>query len=558
VYQKPYPEYFDRIPYPRGLRVPDFTKFTGYDSRTTYEHICQFLALVNDVGITDVHKVRLFPLSLSGTAFNWFTSLAPNSVVTWPCLEQKFHDYFYNGEVELKLSDLTAVRQKYNETVSEYLKRFRETRNRCYNQTIGEKNHADLAFAGFSSYLKEKMEGQDFVDVNQVLQRAVVHENHARDNKSYRRFKDGNTREKEKQGVNFVEEESTSDSDAEICVAEWVDTPKHKSIPCSFLKPSSGRKEEVKYTFDVSKCDKLFDVLVQGGVIKLKEGHVIPTAEYLAKKRYRKWHDSYSHTTNECNYFRQQVQSALNDGRLTLGDGGKMKLDVDLFPVNTIGFGEKKILVRTDQAETTKGKNVVVSDELRNQMVKPRSPEVGVWKENVRRKPAQKISPDSSMLIDKYVRQRERRYGQQSGFKREGSPGYHGAGSPRDYRTQSWQGPARVFGAAALPRATWMGGRMFAGAADVAAPWDRSPGYHVTGDPRSYRTKSWQGPSEVMGVAAPPRVTWMGGHVFARTADEHHHGVIKGEQRSEGVMLSSFVAGRKRRLGDRSRQRETL
>jgi hypothetical protein len=110
VYQKPYPEYFDMIPYPRGSRVPDFMKFNGDDNRTTYEHIGQFLAQVNDVGITDVHKIRLFPLSLFGTAFNWFTSLAPNSINTWPCLEKKFHNYFYNGLVELRLSDLTSVR----------------------------------------------------------------------------------------------------------------------------------------------------------------------------------------------------------------------------------------------------------------------------------------------------------------------------------------------------------------------------------------------------------------------------------------------------------------
>jgi hypothetical protein len=39
-------------------------------SRTTYKHISQFLAQVSDYGITDVHKIRLFPLSLSGTSFN--------------------------------------------------------------------------------------------------------------------------------------------------------------------------------------------------------------------------------------------------------------------------------------------------------------------------------------------------------------------------------------------------------------------------------------------------------------------------------------------------------
>jgi hypothetical protein len=65
AYQKPYPEFFDSIPCPRGFRVPDFLKFIGDDSRTTYEHVGQYLAQVSDAGITDTHQVKLFPLSLS-------------------------------------------------------------------------------------------------------------------------------------------------------------------------------------------------------------------------------------------------------------------------------------------------------------------------------------------------------------------------------------------------------------------------------------------------------------------------------------------------------------
>jgi hypothetical protein len=38
-YQKPYPEYFDMIPYPWGFWEPDLAKFTGDDAKTTYEHI---------------------------------------------------------------------------------------------------------------------------------------------------------------------------------------------------------------------------------------------------------------------------------------------------------------------------------------------------------------------------------------------------------------------------------------------------------------------------------------------------------------------------------------
>jgi hypothetical protein len=71
---------------------------------------------------------------------------------------------------------------------------------------------------------------------------------------------------------------------------------------------------------------------------------------------------------------------------LTFGEAGKMKLDKDLFPINVIDFEGKRVLVQTDQAETTKGKNVVISDDLKLKMIKPKSPEVGVWKVNERKR----------------------------------------------------------------------------------------------------------------------------------------------------------------------------
>jgi hypothetical protein len=65
---------------------------------------------------------------------------------------------------------------------------------------------------------------------------------------------------------------------------------------------------------------------------------------------------------------------------------------------------DKKISVHTDQAEMTTGKNVVISDELRNRMIKPHNPEIGVWKENVLRKQAKRVKPTSAMLNAKYQR----------------------------------------------------------------------------------------------------------------------------------------------------------
>jgi hypothetical protein len=87
---------------------------------------------------------------------------------------------------------------------------------------------------------------------------------------------------------------------------------------------------------------------------------------------------------------------------LTLGDGGKVKVNTDTFPVGMVELMDKKVLVCTDQAETIKGKNGIVSDELCNRMIKPHNSEIGVWRENVLRKLARRVKPTSSMLIEKY------------------------------------------------------------------------------------------------------------------------------------------------------------
>jgi hypothetical protein len=77
LYQKPYDPEFDRVPLPRGCRMPDLIKFSGDDDRTTWEHISQYTAQLGEAGVYNALKVRLFSLSLTGTAFAWFSSLAP-------------------------------------------------------------------------------------------------------------------------------------------------------------------------------------------------------------------------------------------------------------------------------------------------------------------------------------------------------------------------------------------------------------------------------------------------------------------------------------------------
>ena len=79
TYQKSYPTSFDSVAYPAGFRLPEFVKFSGEDTRSTFEHISQYLAQLEAGSINEL-RVCLFSLSLTGTAFSWFSSLAPNSI----------------------------------------------------------------------------------------------------------------------------------------------------------------------------------------------------------------------------------------------------------------------------------------------------------------------------------------------------------------------------------------------------------------------------------------------------------------------------------------------
>ena len=67
---------------------------------TTMEYISRYLIQLRDASVEEAHKVRFFPLSLSGLAFSWFSSLEPNSITGWTDLQNKFHAFFYSGTGE--------------------------------------------------------------------------------------------------------------------------------------------------------------------------------------------------------------------------------------------------------------------------------------------------------------------------------------------------------------------------------------------------------------------------------------------------------------------------
>ena len=77
---------------------------------------------------------------------------------------------------QLKLSDLTSVRQRMDESVTDYVQRFRDVRARCYSLRLTDPQIADLAFQGLLAPIKEKFSSQDFDSLSQLVQRVSAHE----------------------------------------------------------------------------------------------------------------------------------------------------------------------------------------------------------------------------------------------------------------------------------------------------------------------------------------------------------------------------------------------
>jgi hypothetical protein len=84
--------------------------------------------------------------------------------------------------------------------------------------------------------------------------------------------------------------------------------------------------------------------------------------------------------------------------------------------MNTIELDGKKVLVRPSQAESIKGKEVVIGEVRQPRMIRPKNQEIDRWKKNKRSKPRSHSKVTFDILMAKY---------------RDGKAGFRG----HEYRT---------------------------------------------------------------------------------------------------------------------------
>ena len=76
----------------------------------------------------------------------------------------------------------------------------------------------------------------------------------------------------------------------------------------------------------------------------------------------------FTHSTNDCNVFRWQIHSAINEGRLKFAihlEIGEHRVEQYLI-VSMLNCEEKQVWIRPKHADATKGKKVAMASKISN------------------------------------------------------------------------------------------------------------------------------------------------------------------------------------------------
>lgn len=147
------------------------------------------------------------------------------------------------------LFQLASVKQRHDEFIDKFIRRFREAKNQSCSLNISEKDLAKFAFNVLRSHLKEKLDGHYFANVNQVFKRTLAQESRG---KEY-------SHKSDRPNMHMLNYDSLGDEDKDVYASKSVCPSKSKPCTCASLKPiHKNWQEEMIFTFDVSKYERFF------------------------------------------------------------------------------------------------------------------------------------------------------------------------------------------------------------------------------------------------------------------------------------------------------------
>ncbi|KAM1667745.1 hypothetical protein ACFX2K_047162 [Malus domestica] len=262
--------------------------------------------------------------------------------------------------MEMSMSSLARMAQAFDESLMDYLTRFKSARNWC-RVPLPEVEFVRLALNGLDVEYKKKFLGANFQDMYELAQHVEQYDYLLREEKISKAPSRRTIYKNPTVSYASTECECVSVDAVEIVIDKPYVCKALTQIDSKEVKTRSATEETMKtskvYTFDITKADAIFDQLLSARIIKLWPGHNIPKAEELKGMIYCKYHNSSKHTTNNYVVFRDNIQSWIDNGKLRFPEK-KMSVDTDPFPTATVNMIDARL-----PKDNGKGKAEVVTME---------------------------------------------------------------------------------------------------------------------------------------------------------------------------------------------------
>ena len=121
---EPFAPCITSIPFPPGFKVPHLSTYDGTTDPTS--HLSTFNVMMRASNMNSELRCMLFPTTLTGPAKSWFDKFWRHSITSWDQLSADFRKQFRNARTRKpEASSLANIKQRKNETLKEYLARFR-------------------------------------------------------------------------------------------------------------------------------------------------------------------------------------------------------------------------------------------------------------------------------------------------------------------------------------------------------------------------------------------------------------------------------------------------
>jgi hypothetical protein len=292
----PFTERVMAIQLPEKFKILAIQAYTRIEDPT--EHLDNYKMHMDLQGTPQEMACRAFPLTLSGSAWDWFQKLPPSSITCFDDLGRKFVTQFLAGCKRKKPSgQLMAMRQKEGESLKDYVVRFNQAKLTVDNPT--EEMVYDVLYQGL------RVEGplmseialnhpENLTALMDVIEKYVNQEETLtalRESQKQKVAESNNSEKKEKKGQKEEEQTETKPTKYyQFSIDEW--TPFNSTINEVLMEIKKDPQYERPYP--------------------LHNKHV----REENRNKLCAYHDARGHVTEECRNLRILIEKFIKNGKL--------------------------------------------------------------------------------------------------------------------------------------------------------------------------------------------------------------------------------------------------